>query len=377
MDKDIKATELSTEESSWLSLMISVKHMKLIAITSIIVGTALNLTHQGSLISSPEQLNITQLFLTYIIPYIIFSIALAKLELKQIESNQLNKCFEQQHQTNRNEQSVLVDNALSIVTTMSETAGNVNKASKQRLLFVSDIESKVVHTNEVMSSLCKDAQVSQDYLLNMTDAFQDVCSHINDIGQQMNVAVSSSDDLSQQIQKFLNEFEVITQLTNQINSISEQTNLLALNATIEAARAGEQGRGFAVVAEEVKRLAEDTKANSQKINAQIESLGVQEKGLNIALDLLNNTMISAQQATNDTESSMKTSINTVSDASHKVNDSLNSTNTKLSEECDAFSKIPADIRVLIQDTEKAIAGSANNMRLGKEAQELMHNILKL
>ena len=61
----------------------------------------------------------------------------------------------------------------------------------------------------------------------------------------------------------------ISGIVETIAANAAQTNLLALNAAIEAARAGDQGRGFAVVAEEVRKLAEESRAAAGSIAALI------------------------------------------------------------------------------------------------------------
>jgi hypothetical protein len=63
----------------------------------------------------------------------------------------------------------------------------------------------------------------------------------------------------------------VKRIVASIGTISSQTNLLALNATIEAARAAEHGRGFAVVAQEVKRLAQATRAATEQAGALLSS----------------------------------------------------------------------------------------------------------
>lgn len=64
-----------------------------------------------------------------------------------------------------------------------------------------------------------------------------------------------------------------------ITKIARKSNLLSLNASIEAARVGDAGRAFSVVATEMKRLAEDSAQEAEKIDKLLQDLQSKTRAL--------------------------------------------------------------------------------------------------
>ena len=95
---------------------------------------------------------------------------------------------------------------------------------------------------------------------------------VDRIGDKMIQISSAVSDTNQTILSFLGTMKDIYRALAVIEEISAQTNLLALNATIEAARVGEHGRGFSVVAEEIRKLADVSRASTEDIHQILDRI---------------------------------------------------------------------------------------------------------
>ncbi|WP_426452702.1 methyl-accepting chemotaxis protein [Paenibacillus sp. S-38] len=91
---------------------------------------------------------------------------------------------------------------------------------------------------------------------------------------QMNLVSATVADTAKAVHTLEEQSLTIGEIIDVIRGIAEQTNLLSLNASIEAARAGEHGKGFAVVASEVKKLANQTQTETERITSLVDSIAV-------------------------------------------------------------------------------------------------------
>jgi methyl-accepting chemotaxis protein len=145
---------------------------------------------------------------------------------------------------------------------------NHTQSAAQQSAAISETSATI---NELRAAADDTAQRARDVARQAGESV-----HVSDEGNEAVTAIAGAmeeirtrvDGIAQEILTLSERTLQIGAITQTVNELADRSKLLALNASIEAARAGEHGKGFAVVADQVRGLAEQSKAAT----AQVETI---------------------------------------------------------------------------------------------------------
>ncbi|MBH1942562.1 HAMP domain-containing protein [Mobilitalea sibirica] len=148
----------------------------------------------------------------------------------------------------------------------------ISKRAEMQANIIEDGSKKAEQLSDVIEKNKHNMTSLNEISLEINHLVSEGLDEIEKLAKTNNESILSIRDISLNIDQMNDSASKIGEASNIITSISKTTNLLALNASMEAARAGEAGRGFAVVAENVKKLAEQSAASTQRIDEIVNEI---------------------------------------------------------------------------------------------------------
>ena len=207
-------------------------------------------------------------------------------------------------------QAIRVQNDLQNVSTevVRKNARELNLESEELNRFAEDIAQTVITTRESVEAVTRSAE-------ELTQAINEISESVTKTAQATTEARGKAEATDSVVKRLGEEAQAIGGIVETIRTIAEQTNLLALNATIEAARAGEAGKGFAVVANEVKELARQTAAATEKITETIQRIQQWVEEAVASTDEITRTIVELNEHANTIASAVEEQTAVVSEIS--------------------------------------------------------------
>jgi methyl-accepting chemotaxis protein len=284
----------------------------------------------------------------------------------------------------------IAENFNAMLSELQSTVGQIQTFADDVAAVSEEMNASVTEVKRSSEDVSQSIQEIADGSTDQSEQLQEVASEMNDLsatieevaataetvadksretasignrGQETaDSAIREMETIETKMQRTVDAVEAlddrmdrIGEVVGVISDIAEQTNILALNANIEAAHNGGggsgSGDGFEVVANEVKQLAEETKASAGEIETIIEDVEAQ---METTVDDIRDAEQQVQEGTEAVEDTVE--------AFEQMVENVSETDSGVQEITDATDDQAASTQevVAMTDTAEAISKETKN-----------------
>ncbi|WP_422050467.1 methyl-accepting chemotaxis protein [Shimia sp.] len=341
-------------------------------IAASIVGPLLTFINQWPALFGEATFDPLAACLTAVIPFCVSSLStyFAQPKARPSEEIEAERAPEIEIRTVVEERTVYPDglqDATARVETIRNNASNVNRTSRERVEFITNLITQAESLGVVFDTLSEGANRAAQKAAQVGNSVRDVTLEVDGFLDLTTDTTQQITHIATPVAKIETTLAEVGSASEAIRGLADRIRLLALNSGIEAARAGEQGRGFAIIAGEVRELADMADADISRILERMEGLQQAQADLS---ETVGKVAIAAEKSLERGEA-CRTLTRSIQENIDGLVANITASSEETRRQLPLYSEIVSEIRSIKDNTQAAVQGSQKNIELCGEALSLL------